>query len=165
MNFKTYISFSFFCLLMGSCQPNAPEKKDNGLQEVRLDEKASNADIVRLPVSADGKADATNMAKIEFETSSYDFGTITEGAVVKHVFKFKNIGAVPLVISDIQTSCGCTVPDWQRAPIAVGASSEVRVQFNSEGKSGAQEKPVRVIANTLPNETVLMVSGAVTPKE
>jgi hypothetical protein len=108
--------------------------------------------------------DTANMAKIIFETSSHNFGSITEGEVIKHVFTFKNVGTVPLVISDIQTSCGCTVPEWQRAPIAVGASSEVRVQFNSEGKDGVQEKPIRVIANTLPNETVLMLSGKVTPK-
>ena len=164
MDFKTCMFFSVVCLFVSSCKPNVAEKKDNGLQEVRLDDKASNADIVRLPISADGKADGTLMAKMEFETSSYSFGAITEGAVVKYVFKFKNIGAVPLVISDIQTSCGCTVPDWQRAPIAVGARSEVKIQFNSEGKSGAQEKPVRVIANTFPNETVLIVSGTVNPK-
>jgi hypothetical protein len=165
MNLKIAITLSFASILIFSCKPNTTEKKDNGLQEVRLDDKASNADIVRLPISADGKMDATNMAKIEFETSSYDFGTITEGTVIKHVFKFKNTGAVPLVISDIQTSCGCTVPEWQRAPIAAGASSEVRVQFNSEGKKDAQEKPIRVIANTFPNETVLMLSGKVNPKK
>jgi Protein of unknown function (DUF1573) len=164
MNLKTFIALSFSGVLISSCHPNTTEKKDNGLQEVRLDDKASNADIVRLPITADGKMDATKMAKIEFETSSYDFGTITEGSAVRHVFKFKNIGAVPLVITDIQTSCGCTVPDWQRSPIAAGASSEVRVQFNSEGKNGVQEKPIRVIANTLPNETVLMLSGKVNPK-
>ena len=164
MNFKTLIISAFACSFLMACGSKNVEKKDNGLQEIRLDERASNADIVRLPVSADGKADASNMAQMVFETTEFNFGTITEGAVVKHVFKFKNVGPVPLVISDIQTSCGCTVPDWQRAPIQAGASSEVKVQFNSEGKNGVQEKAVRVIANTLPNETVLMVSGSVNPK-
>ncbi|MDZ7879640.1 MAG: DUF1573 domain-containing protein [Saprospiraceae bacterium] len=160
---KTLIFLAFTGIFTLSCNSSS-DKKDNGLQEVRLDEKTSNADIVRLPISADGKMDTANMAKIVFETSTHDFGSITEGEVIKHIFTFKNVGAVPLVISDIQTSCGCTVPEWQRAPIAVGGSSEVRVQFNSEGKNGVQEKPIRVIANTLPNETVLMLSGNVTPK-
>ena len=164
MNFKTLIISVFASSLLMACGSKNVEKKDNGLQEIRLDEKASNADIVRLPVSVDGKADASNMAKMVFETTEFNFGTITEGAVVKHVFKFKNVGPVPLVISDIQTSCGCTVPDWQRAPIQAGASSEIKVQFNSEGKNGVQEKAVRVIANTLPNETILMVTGSVNPK-
>jgi Protein of unknown function (DUF1573) len=164
MNLKTFITLSLFGIFAMSCDSNGTDKKDNGLQEIRLDEKASNADIVRLPISADGKMDTNNMAKIEFETTSHNFGTITEGEVTKHVFKFKNTGAVPLVISDIQTSCGCTVPDWQRAPVAVGASGEVKVQFNSEGKNNAQEKAIRVIANTLPNETVLMLAGNVNPK-
>ncbi len=164
MKFKTLIFSAAACSFLMACGSKNAAKKDNGLQEIRLDDKASNADIVRLPVSADGKADASNMAKMEFETTTFNFGAITEGAVVKYVFKFKNVGPVPLVISDIQTSCGCTVPDWQRAPIQAGASSEVKVQFNSEGKHGTQEKAVRVIANTLPNETVLMVSGSVNPK-
>ena len=160
---KTLIFLAFAAFSTMACN-NGSDKKDNGLQEVRLDDKVSNADIVRLPISADGKMDTTNMAKIVFTTLSHDFGSITEGEVIKHIFTFKNVGAVPLVISDIQTSCGCTVPEWQRAPIAVGASSQVRVQFNSEGKEGVQEKPIRVIANTLPNETVLMLSGKVSPK-
>jgi Protein of unknown function (DUF1573) len=164
MDLKILTTFSFAAILIASCQPNTAEKKDNGLQEIRLDAQTSNADIVRLPISADGKMDATNMAKIEFETTTHNFGSITEGSVIKHIFKFKNAGAVPLVIADIQTTCGCTVPDWQRAPIAVGATSEVKVQFNSEGKDGVQEKAIRVIANTLPNETTLMLSGKVMPK-
>ena len=164
MNFRTLIIAAFTGVFLTACGSKNVEKKDNGLQEIRLDEKASNADIVRLPVSTDGKADASTMAKMVFETTEFNFGTITEGAVVKHIFKFKNVGPVPLVISDIQTSCGCTVPDWQRAPIQSGASSEIKVQFNSEGKNGVQEKAVHVIANTLPNETVLMVSGSVSPK-
>lgn len=164
MNFKALIMSVFASSFLMACGSKNVEKKDNGLQEVRLDEKASNADIVRLPVAVDGKADASNMAQMVFETTEFNFGAITEGAVVKHVFKFKNVGPVPLVISDIQTSCGCTVPDWQRTPIQSGASSEIKVQFNSEGKEGVQEKAVRVIANTLPNETILMVSGSVNPK-
>ncbi len=164
MNFKRLVAASFVGVSLLGCKPNTAEQKDNGLQEVRLDDKASNADIVRLPIANDGKMDSSKMAKIVFETSSHNFGAITEGAVIKHVFTFKNVGAVPLVISDIQTSCGCTVPEWQRAPIAVGATSAVNVQFNSEGKEGAQEKPIRVIANTFPNETVLMLSGKVNPK-
>jgi Protein of unknown function (DUF1573) len=160
---KTLICLALAAFFTMACNDTS-DKKDNGLQEVRLDDKTSNADIVRLPISADGKMDTANMAKIIFETTSHNFGSITEGEVIKHVFNFKNVGTVPLVISDIQTSCGCTVPEWQRAPIAVGASSEVRVQFNSEGKNGVQEKPIRVIANTLPNETVLMLAGKVTPK-
>jgi hypothetical protein len=164
MNFKTFIAAALATTLFMGCKPNASEKKDNGLEEVRLDDKASNADIVRLPIAADGKMDTNNMAKIQFETMSHDFGTITEGSVIKYVYKFKNTGAVPLVIADIQTSCGCTITEWQHTPIASGASSEVKAQFNSEGKNGAQEKPIRVIANTMPNETVLMLSGKVNPK-
>ena len=152
-------------ILTVGCKPNAAEKKDNGLQEVRLDDKTSNADIVRLPVSADKPLDTASMARIVFEEKSYDFGQITEGAVVSRSFKFKNTGKVPLVIADIQTTCGCTVPDWKRSPIQPNESSEVNVRFNSEGKNGDIEKPIRVIANTVPTETVLKLTGKVEAKK
>jgi hypothetical protein len=154
----------FLLNLTIGCKPNTTEKKDNGLQEVRLDEKASNADIVRLPISADQNMDTTQMAKIAFEQTSYDFGEITEGGVVKHTFSFKNVGKVPLVITDMQTTCGCTVPDWNRNPIQPNATSEVSVQFNSAGKVGVQDKPIRVIANTFPSETVIKLTGTVKAK-
>ena len=82
--------FILFTLLnFIACKQGEPEKKDNGLQEVRIDEKASNADIVRLPVSADKPTDTVNVPKIQLEESVYDFGEITEGGHVKHSFKFK----------------------------------------------------------------------------
>jgi len=57
-----------------------------------------------------------------------------EGEKVVHVYKFKNSGKEPLVISNAKGSCGCTVPEWPREPIPVGGSGEIRVQFDSKVK-------------------------------
>lgn len=147
-----------------TCKQGETEKKDNGLQEVRLDEKASNADIVRLPVSADKPVDTVNVPKIQLEESVYDFGEITEGGLVKHNFKFKNTGKTPLIITDVQTTCGCTVPDWNMKPIQPNATDEIKVQFNSEGKEGKMDKPITIIANTYPIRTEFKLVGFVTKK-
>ena len=161
-----YPFFILFILLnFIACKQGEAEKKDNGLQEVRLDDKVSNADIVRLPVSADKPTDTVNIPKIQLAESAYDFGEITEGVTVKHNFTFKNTGKTPLIITDVQTTCGCTVPDWNKNPIQPNATDEIKVQFNSEGKEGRMDKPITIIANTYPVRTEFKLVGFVKKKK
>ena len=100
-----------------------------------------------------------NLTEIKFENELYDFGEITQGEKVKFTYKFTNVGESDLVISSAKGSCGCTVPDWPRKPIAPGESAEIRVVFSSEGKNGKQHKKVSVIANTQPSTTVVALTG------
>ena len=84
-----------------------------------------------------------------FEKTSHDFGTLHEGDVVKYVYKFKNTGNAPLLISRIKASCGCTIPsNWKKDPIMPGESSEFTVQFNTRNKIHKQHKTVTVYCNT-----------------
>jgi Protein of unknown function (DUF1573) len=159
-----YSLFAFSLLFtVLSCRQNA-DKKDNGLQEIRLDAKTANADIVRMPISADKPLDTVNIAKISFDNAQYNFGKITEGGVVKHTFTFKNTGKTPLLISDVRTTCGCTVPTWNKNPIAAGASDKIDVSFNTADKKNEQVKKITVLANTFPAETQAVIMGVVTAK-
>ena len=97
----------------------------------------------------------------KFSEESFDFGTITEGDVVDHVFSFVNEGDAPLIISSATASCGCTVPVWPKAPIAPGEQAEIKVQFNSRSKPGVQNKTVTVTANTYPKVTRLKIKANV----
>ncbi len=105
------------------------------------------------------------LTSITFDEDTYDFGEVLEGEKVVHVYKFKNTGKEPLVISNAKGSCGCTVPDWPREPIPVGGSGEIKVQFDSKGKGkvggGSQAKKVTVTANTDPANTFLNIKGIV----
>jgi hypothetical protein len=94
-------------------------------------------------------ADVSKMPKtvMSFEDTKYSFGTITEGDIVKHAYKFKNTGDNPLLISRAQASCGCTVPSYPKEPIPPGGSGEIMVQFNSTGKPGHQQKNVLISSN------------------
>jgi Protein of unknown function (DUF1573) len=148
-------------LFFTACKQGPTEKKDNGLQEVRLDDKVSNADIVRLPVSADKPLDTTHVPKIQLVETAYNFGEITEGVVVKHNFKFKNTGKTPLIITDVQTTCGCTVPTWNKNPIQPDEVEAINVEFNSKGKQGKMDKPITIIANTFPVRTECKLVGFV----
>jgi len=105
------------------------------------------------------------LTTIVFEETEHDFGEITEGDKVTHLFSFKNTGDEPLVISKAQGSCGCTVPDWPREPIAVGDTGEIKVQYDSKGKGQpegrAENKRVTITANTDPVNTYIYIKGKV----
>ncbi len=90
-----------------------------------------------------------NMAKtkISFSEPRHDFGTIKEGAVVKHSFTFRNTGTQPLMISKADASCGCTVPSFSKEPIAPGGTGKIDVTFNSANREGRQSKSVLVYSN------------------
>ena len=99
----------------------------------------------------------------EFAKEDHDFGTIKEGDVVSHVFQFTNTGDVPLIISSATASCGCTVPQWPKEPVGVGATGEIHVSFNSKNKPGIQNKTITITANTNPKTARLKIKANVSP--
>jgi hypothetical protein len=105
--------------------------------------------------------DPKNPPVIKFEESVYDFGTISQGEKVKHTYFFKNTGKSPLIIHSAQGSCGCTIPEWPKEPVQPGEEGKIEVSFNSEYKSGHQEKMVTILANTKPTKTFLKITGEV----
>lgn len=105
--------------------------------------------------------DPKNPPVIKFEESTYDFGTISQGEKVKHTYFFKNTGKSPLIIHSAQGSCGCTIPEWPKEPVQPGEEGKIEVSFNSEYKSGHQEKMVTILANTKPTKTFLKITGEV----
>jgi len=69
-----------------------------------------------------------------------------------------------LLIHDARSTCGCTIPQWPKAPVQPGESGFLKVKFNTDNKGGYQDKPVTVLANTYPNSTVVHVVGKVNKK-
>jgi hypothetical protein len=93
-------------------------------------------------------------AVITWEKKTHDFGTIVQGDKVEHTFYFTNTGNEPLIITNVQVSCGCTTPKgWPRDPIPPGARGEITVSFNSAGKMGMQNKPVTLVTNAVNPES------------
>ena len=109
------------------------------------------------------------LTTLKFDQDTYDWGKVMDGEKVTHVFKFKNTGSEPLIISNAKGSCGCTVPEWPKDAIAPGKSGEIKVVFDSKGKGavGGKEdsKRVTVTANTDPVDTYLTIKGKVDKKE
>ena len=105
-----------------------------------------------------------NTTSIRFERTKHDFGKMNEGDKPKTTFNFTNTGREPLLISSAVASCGCTVANWPRGPIAAGESSKIEVEFDSKKKSGEVTKTVTVTSNTIPPKQVLTIRGTVIPK-
>src|SRR5688572_23463784 len=96
---------------------------------------------------------------LTLEAASHDFGDITQGDVVERVFKFKNTGNQPLTITNIQTSCGCTTPVWPRDPIMPGGSGEIKVGFNSAGKTNKQTKTLPILSNSVNDASITFTTN------
>ena len=105
----------------------------------------------------------TPTTSITFKEYAHDFGTIDEGDVEIHIFEFTNKGDEPLILDKCKGSCGCTVPQCPKEPIAPGATGTIEVKFNSKGKKNSQTKKVTVTANTDPVQTILTITAQVTP--
>ena len=101
------------------------------------------------------------MPEFNFEKELHDFGKLVDGEKVSYSFKFTNSGDAPLIISNAKGSCGCTVPNWSKDPIAPGESGSIDVTFNSSGRSGKQNKAITLTANTNPSRKVLNITSEV----
>ena len=124
-------------------------------------DKAITTDLVASPLTANKSAKTVVTPKIEMLETSFDFGEMQQGESVTHDFVLKNIGEGNLIISAAKGSCGCTVPEWPKEPIAQGEEATIKVTFNSAGKSGKQNKTVTLVTNAIPNTKVLTINGNV----
>ncbi len=89
----------------------------------------------------------TGGPKITLDQTEFDFGNVTEGDKLTHVFTIKNTGDAPLLIDRVRTSCGCTVADLKTKEIAPGASGEVEVSFDTKGRMGPNRKTITISSN------------------
>jgi hypothetical protein len=100
--------------------------------------------------------------KIKFENTNFNFGTLKEGQKAEYEYKFKNEGKTNLLLHKVITSCGCTTTSQKETTIKPGASSSIKVTFNSSGKKGPQNKAVTVISNDPKSPSItLWIKGTV----
>lgn len=102
--------------------------------------------------------------QIDFERTEHDYGTIEQGADGKTEFVFTNTGTEPLIISKAKGSCGCTVPEWPKEPIAPGAKASIKVKYDTK-RVGPISKSVTITSNSVDNSTALLkIKGTVNAK-
>lgn len=144
---KTLYTLLLSAIVLASCSNN--------------DDKKITTDLVNNPLTAEKNADQVNMPKIELSQDFFDFGEMNQKESVSTEFLIKNTGDAPLLIRSAKGSCGCTVPEWPKDPVAVGEEAVIKVTFNSGDKKGKQNKTVTLVTNAIPNIKVLTIKGTV----
>jgi hypothetical protein len=144
------VAFSFFLMVLPGCK----SKKEPGNQSV-------SPDLITNPISASGKKSTGSLPVMVFEQTKHDFGMMVQGEKLSYTFKFTNTGGSDLIISDASSTCGCTIPDFSKAPVKPGGQGKVEVIFNSAGKTGTVSKAVRLLTNAQPNSTELEITAEI----
>jgi len=100
---------------------------------------------------------------LQFEKETHDFGNIAQGTPASHEFKFKNVGNQPVVISNVQASCGCTTPEWTNTPVLPGKSGFIKASYNAAAM-GVFNKSITITSNASKGTQVLYIKGTVVDK-
>jgi len=98
------------------------------------------------------------VAIISFETEVIDYGTIEQHSDGTRLFAFTNEGDAPLLITNVKTSCGCTVPSYSKEPILPGKSGELKIKYDTK-RLGAFTKTITVTSNAEGGNKILKIKG------
>ena len=101
-----------------------------------------------------------NDASIDFTERQHDFRTIAFKKEISCSFDFINPGKTPLLIAEVKTSCGCTVPDWPHKPILPGDKGSVQINYDA-AFPGVFHKTISVFYNGPGSPIELEIKGEV----
>jgi len=147
---KNYLGVLLIFLALASCA-------DSGQKKITTD-------LVNNSSTASARSDV-DAPQIKFEETEHDFGRIIQGERVYYRFKFTNTGTSDLLITKVNSSCGCTVGKYPKEPIAPGQSDFVEATFDSSNRKGMQNKTITVLTNTQPNLTTLRIKAEIVMPE
>lgn len=102
---------------------------------------------------------------IKFTKESHDFGEVIEGKLASYEFEITNSGDAPLIINNVQASCGCTSPHWTKEPIMPGKTGIIKATYNSAGRPGAFNKSLTIVSNAGNGSKTVFIKGAVVKRE
>ena len=151
--FKKIVCLFSLTLLLGSI---SCKKENESAIEITPESKTVTETAPTVTAPVDGKYPV-----MTFDTTEHDFGTIAPGDKVEYLFNFKNTGAADLIITNAVGSCGCTIPEYPKVPIKPGESAQMKVSFNSAGKTGLQQKSVTITTNTEKGTESLLIKASI----
>lgn len=125
------------------------------------DDAASKVNSENVAIAAERDANAGDLPVISFDKEVHDFGTIENGTPVETVFKYTNTGNSMLVVSKINTTCGCTVPSNYTKNVAPGETGEFTVKFNGKGNGNKVTKQLTMVTNTAKGNEAVKISAFV----
>lgn len=143
----------FSLMALFSCQSNSPATNNPNQMSPNL---------VNIPATANSTPGG-KLPKIVFTDTTFNFGSITEGAKVTHAFIFKNEGTADLIITSATASCGCTTPVFPHDVKHPGDTGTISVTFDSSNKTGKVTKAITIISNSQPPYKFLTINANIQP--
>ena len=143
---KVILSFGVVCMLaVTSCKDNA----------------ASKVNSENVAIAAERDANAGDLPVIKFDKETHDFGTIENGTPVETVFSYTNTGNSMLVVSNVKSTCGCTVPSDYTKEVAPGETGNFTVKFNGKGNGNKVTKAITMTTNTAKGNEQVKITALV----
>jgi len=152
-----YLVVFVFAAITASAQVSTSNQSDankKAAEQKRMDEQK------RLEQEAIKQTNNPNAPVITFENTVHDYGTIPQHADGNCEFKFTNDGKEPLILSNVRSSCGCTVPTWPRQPIMPGQSDVIKVKYDTK-RIGIINKSIHVYSNATVPTVSLKITGKI----
>ncbi len=150
-------------ILLGACKKGAEVSSSEVMNADKVEQAKEKREKELAKEEAEKKIEA-NKTTIAFDKEIHDFGNIPYEDQVETVFKIKNTGENPLVISNAQASCGCTIPEKPSGPILPGEEGDLKVAFKPN-KEGTISKRITLTANTEAGKEFLTIKANVAPKK
>jgi hypothetical protein len=138
--------FTVICFLAFSLLANA----QTSVTKVSKKNKTATTKSLTTQVAAENPLESLTLKETEF-----DFGKIPQGKPVTHIFEFTNTGTAPFALDNVQASCGCTTPVWNRDTIAVGQTAVINIGYNS-ANDGPFTKPVTITYNGTQTKQIII---------
>jgi Protein of unknown function (DUF1573) len=142
-------TFTFFCVITAFFATTA-QAGVSGVSKVKIkkSQEVTNKTTTSGQILTASPADSAKPSEesLRLKETEFDFGKIPQGKPVTHVFEFTNTGTIPFSLDNVQASCGCTTPVWNKDTVAPGATAQITVGYNAQNE-GPFAKPVTITYN------------------
>lgn len=148
-----FTAFTVSAQVSSSSQSDAQKKE---MEQKRMEEQKR----LKEQKKVDAQAENPNAPVIKFDKTVHDYGTMQQHGDGKCEFKFTNEGKEPLILSNVRSSCGCTVPTWPRQPVLPGQSEVIKVKYDTK-RVGMINKSIHVYSNAKVSPLTLKIKGKI----
>jgi hypothetical protein len=158
-NLTLFIAVFVFATFSLSAQVSSSQQTDAQKKEMEL-KRMEEQKRLQQQDQANEQANNPNAPIINFDKTVHDYGTMQQHADGNCEFKFTNDGKEPLILSNVRSSCGCTVPTWPRQPILPGQSEVIKVKYDTK-RIGMINKSIHVYSNAKVSPLTLKIKGKI----
>ncbi|MDO5655719.1 MAG: DUF1573 domain-containing protein [Flavobacteriaceae bacterium] len=149
-------------LLVVSCDKKSETITETGLETAEVSTAPANTNGgIEMATPVATTTNAADAPVLTLSSETYDFGDVQANSTTERIIEFTNTGNSPLVITNAKATCGCTVPEYSKEPIAPGAKGSMKVSYKAPNTNGKQTKTVTLTTNTASGSERFMITSNV----